>query len=106
MRCICLFFFCCCALWCDFARAQQTGSYQAIYSGVPWFDDRGKVVSAHGANLVKDGSRFYLFGEAHSDTSNAFVGFNCYSSPDLYNWKFESLALPVQSAGRLGPITG
>jgi hypothetical protein len=103
MRCICLFFFCCCAVWCDFAWAQQTGSYKAIYSGVPWFDDRGKVVSAHGANLVKDGSRFYLFGEAHSDTSNAFVGFNCYSSPDLYNWKFEGLALPVQSAGRLGP---
>jgi len=70
---------------------------------VAWFDDRGKVVSAHGANLVKDGSKFYLFGEAHSDTSNAFVGFYCYSSPDLYNWKFESVALPMQPAGRLGP---
>ena len=90
-------------LFNDVAFAQKTGGYRAIYSGVHWFDNRGKVVSAHGANLVKDGSRFYLFGEAHSDTSNAFAGFNCYSSADLCNWKFESVALQVQPVGRLGP---
>ena len=75
----------------------------AIYSGVPWFDTNLKVVSAHGANIIKENGRFYLFGEAHSDTSNAFAGFNCYSSPDLYNWKFESVALPLQGSGKLGP---
>ncbi|WP_114781806.1 family 43 glycosylhydrolase [Botryobacter ruber] len=83
--------------------AQQTGRYDAIHSGVPWFDDKGNTVSAHGANIIKDNGRYYLFGEAHTDTSNAFVGFNCYSSADLYNWKFESVALPVQQDGRLGP---
>lgn len=83
--------------------AQRPGSYNAIYSGVPWLDDKGNVVSAHGANIVKDNGRYYLFGEAHTDTSNAFVGFNCYSSPDLYNWKFERIALPVQASGKLGP---
>lgn len=77
--------------------------YNAIYSGVPWYDDRGKPVSAHGANIVKENGRYYLFGEAHSDTSNAFTGFNCYSSADLYNWKFESIALPLQPSGKLGP---
>jgi hypothetical protein len=82
---------------------QNKNSYNNIYSGVPWFDDRGKIVSAHGANIVKDNGRYYLFGEAHSDTSNAFVGFNCYSSTDLYNWKFESVALPLQENGKLGP---
>ena len=75
----------------------------AIYSGVSWFDNRGEVVSAHGANIVKDKGRYYLFGEKHTDTSNVFVGFNCYSSSDLYNWKFESLALPIQNSGKLGP---
>ena len=25
---------------------------EVIYSGVPWFDDKGNVVSAHGANIV------------------------------------------------------
>jgi hypothetical protein len=83
--------------------AQQKGKYNAIYSGVPWFDDQGNVVSAHGANIIKDNGRYYLFGEAHADNSNAFVGFNCYSSTDLYNWKFERIALPQQQNGKLGP---
>jgi hypothetical protein len=86
-----------------FAGAQKLNGYNAIYSGIPWFDDKGNVVSAHGANIVKDKGRYYLFGERHTDTSNAFAGFTCYSSPDLYNWKFESIALPVQPSGKLGP---
>lgn len=75
----------------------------AIYSGVPWFDNNGNVVSAHGGSIVKEGSKYYFFGEKHTDKSNAFAGFNCYSSTDLYNWKFESLALPLQDTGKLGP---
>ncbi len=85
------------------ARAQKPGVYNAIYSGTPWFDDRGNVVSAHGGGIIKDNGRYYFFGEKHTDTSNAFAGFNCYSSTDLYNWKFESIALPVQDTGKLGP---
>ncbi|MGO4770558.1 family 43 glycosylhydrolase [Flavobacterium sp. W22_SRS_FK3] len=87
----------------SYAFAQIHGKYDAIYSGTPWFDQNGNVVSAHGANIVKEKDTFYLFGEAHTDTSNAFVGFNCYSSKDLYSWKFESMALPVQKSGKLGP---
>ncbi|GAA4729440.1 family 43 glycosylhydrolase [Flavisolibacter ginsenosidimutans] len=83
--------------------AQKQAAYNAIHSGIPWFDDSGNAVSAHGACIIKDKDRFYLFGEKHSDTSNAFAGFNCYSSADLYNWKFERLALPVQASGKLGP---
>lgn len=74
-----------------------------IISGVPWYDETGKTVSVHGANIVKDNGRYYLFGELHSDTSNVFAGFSCYSSADLYNWKFESIALPPQPSGKLGP---
>jgi hypothetical protein len=81
----------------------QKQKYTAIHSGVPWFDNNGNVVSAHGACIVRDNNKYYLFGEKHSDTSNAFEGFNCYSSTDLYNWKFESIALPVQANGKLGP---
>jgi hypothetical protein len=83
--------------------AQKQKRYNAIYSGIPWFDDKGNTVNAHGANIVKDKDKYYLFGERHTDTSNAFAGFNCYSSADLYNWKFESIALPVQQNGKLGP---
>lgn len=83
--------------------AQELGKMDAIYSGVPWLDQNGNTVSAHGANIIKEKDTFYLFGEAHSDISNAFEGFNCYSSKDLYNWKFEKQALPVQESGKLGP---
>lgn len=83
--------------------AQKQKRYNAIYSGIPWFDDKDNTVSAHGANIVKDKDKYYLFGERQSDTSNAFTGFSCYSSTDLYNWKFESIALPVQDSGKLGP---
>lgn len=85
------------------AFAQKSGKMDAIYSGTPWFDQNRNIVSAHGANILKEKDTFYLFGEAHTDTSNAFTGFNCYSSKDLYNWKFESIALPLQKSGKLGP---
>lgn len=83
----------------SFAQKQN-----AIYSGIPWYDDKGKTVSAHGANIVKENGMFYLFGERHDDSTNNFVGFNCYSSVDLYNWKFESIALGVQDTGALSGL--
>lgn len=84
---------------------QTPGRYDAVHSGTPWFDQRGLPVSAHGGSIIKDGKTFYLFGEAHKDMTNAFAGFNCYSSRDLVNWRFESVALPVQPYGPLGPQT-
>ena len=75
----------------------------AIVNGIPWFDDRGGVVNAHGACIVEEDGRYYLFGEWKSDKSNAFPGFSCYSSDDLVNWKFENVVLRVQPDGILGP---
>ena len=83
--------------------AFNEGSEKIVYNGIPWFDDQGNIVNAHGACIVEDGGRYYLFGEYKSDKSNAFPGFSCYSSDDLVNWKFERIVLPVQSDGILGP---
>ncbi len=74
-----------------------------VCNGVPWFDTDGNIVNAHGACIVEDGGQYWLFGEYKSDESNAFPGFGCYSSPDLVNWKFERVVLPVQPDGILGP---
>lgn len=76
---------------------------RAVHNGVPWFDDRGNIVNAHGACIVEDGGRYYLFGEYKSNGKNDFLGFGCYSSDDLVNWKFERVALGVQPGGILGP---
>ncbi|NMM95104.1 family 43 glycosylhydrolase [Bifidobacterium oedipodis] len=75
-----------------------------IINGVPWFDDQGNIVNAHGSCVVQDNGRWYLFGEYKTDAENEFNGFSCYSSPDLAHWHFERMALPVQENGsRLGP---
>ncbi|MGK9118270.1 family 43 glycosylhydrolase [Olivibacter jilunii] len=79
------------------------GEMSTIRNGVPWFDNNGNIVNAHGACIVEEGGRYYLFGEYKTDSVNRFVGFSCYSSPDLVNWKFERIVLPEQNSGLLGP---
>jgi len=77
--------------------------YKSITSGNIWFDQNNQQVNAHGACIVKEGEKYYLFGEYKSDTANVFTGFSCYSSTDLMNWKFEKIVLPRQKDGLLGP---
>lgn len=91
------------AIKVSFGACTTQHSERIINNGIPWFDDRGNIVNAHGACIVEDGGRYYLFGEWKSDESNAFPGFSCYSSDDLVNWKFERVVLPVQPGGILGP---
>ena len=76
---------------------------ETIITGIPWYDNSGNTISAHGAGILKDGNKYYMFGEYKSDTSNAFVGFSCYASINLTDWTFEGIVLPVQDSGRLGP---
>ena len=47
-------------------------SEKVVYNGIPWFDEQGNIVNAHGACIVEDGGRYYLFGEYKSDKSNPF----------------------------------
>ena len=82
---------------------KQSIEKKAIVNGIPWYDQNQNPVNAHGAGIIKDGGKYWLFGEYKSDTSNAFPGFGCYSSEDLVNWKFERVVLPVQKDGILGP---
>lgn len=78
-------------------------SNDVIVNGVPWYDQRDSIVSAHGANIIRDNGRYYMFGEIKTDSVNDFKGFSCYSSSDLVNWTFERIALEQQPNGLLGP---
>lgn len=101
----------CCVLWGLFSCKQTPKKnnkenlqrYSGIHSGIALFDQFNNEVNAHGGCIVQEKGRYYLFGEFKSDTSNAFVGFSCYSSTDLMNWKFEKIVLPQQEEGLLGP---
>lgn len=100
-----LLFLCTIVLFSSGVNSSQSDkrSNSVIHNGIPWFDDRGEIVNAHGACIVKDDGRYYLFGEYKSNEANAFFGFSCYSSDDLVDWKFERIVLGVQPAGILGP---
>ena len=78
-------------------------SAQTVVNGIPWYDQNREPVSAHGANIIKDGGRYYLFGEYKTDSANVFTGFSCYSSSDLAQWQFEGMAFSQQQDGRMGP---
>lgn len=88
---------------CSNGKSKSDYVSNFIHNGIPWFDDRGNIVNAHGACIVVDNGRYYLFGEYKSNGVNAFFGFSCYSSNDLVHWKFERIVLGVQPDGILGP---
>lgn len=70
---------------------------QPIKSGEIWPDDRGEHINAHGGGILVHDGTFYWFGEHKGERSSAaFVGVTCYSSKDLVNWKYESVALSVE----------
>ena len=76
---------------------------QTVVNGIPWYDQNREPVSARGANIIKDGERYYLFGEYKTDSANVFTGFSCYSSADLAQWRYEGIAFSRQEEGRMGP---
>jgi hypothetical protein len=82
-------------------------SYAArITVGVQWKDDKGNPIHAHGGNIIKVGSTFYLYGENTRNMSvglefGAFNGIGCYSSTDFQTWHSEGIACPVRASGSL-----
>lgn len=80
-------------------------SYTTFKPGKLWFDTEEKIINAHGGGILYHDNIYYWFGEHKGErTNNAQVGVTCYSSKDLYNWKFESIALPAVD-DKESPIT-
>jgi hypothetical protein len=75
------------ALW--FLEASATVSW--IVPGTVWTDSDGAVIDAHGANILKEGSTFYLVGSSYADNFQPRI----YTSTDLMNWVNEGVPFPV-----------
>lgn len=73
------------------AQTDTTRPYKQFNPGMTWLDTDGNVINAHGGGLLYFNKKYYWFGEKRG--RRAQEGVNVYSSPDLYNWKFEGLAL-------------
>ncbi|MBO6167435.1 MAG: glycoside hydrolase family 97 catalytic domain-containing protein [Kiritimatiellae bacterium] len=71
---------------------------EKLPNGGIWPDTEGRHINAHGAGIIRDGGKFYMFGEhkiAGKAGNRAWVGVRCYSSEDLVNWQNEGIALTI-----------
>jgi beta-glucanase (GH16 family) len=79
----------------DYVRVYQK-KHTAFHPGEIWHDNRGEHINAHGGGVLFHNGKYYWFGEHKGERSNnALVGVTCYSSDDLYNWRYEDVALKV-----------
>ena len=68
-----------------------------IQPGLTLYDTNGDTLHAHAGDITKVGNKWYFIGEAPrilQGTFGDFGGFNCYSTADLANWKYEGMVLP------------
>eukprot|EP00026_Physarum_polycephalum_P010645 Phypoly_transcript_10814.p1 GENE.Phypoly_transcript_10814~~Phypoly_transcript_10814.p1 ORF type:complete len:324 (+),score=24.19 Phypoly_transcript_10814:90-1061(+) len=68
-----------------------------IDSGVPWYDDQGNRIEAHGGGWTLVGSTYYWYGESQKTDDLTTHGVTCYSSIDLLNWHYEGMMLYQQN---------
>jgi hypothetical protein len=83
--------------------------YSSFYPGQEWKDTEGKVINAHGGGILYHEGVYYWYGAYMGDSTywnpkvlnwecyrTDVIGIACYSSADLYNWKFEGIVLPAE----------
>lgn len=66
---------------------------KGLKNGEIWYDNKGKVIHAHGGCLLYHNGYYYWYGENRVD--NAYV--NCYRSTDLKEWEFRNTILHTNS---------
>ncbi|UOQ65735.1 glycoside hydrolase family 43 protein [Hymenobacter volaticus] len=87
----------CCLAWsAPTAKAQTASSTSkakntAFKPGELWYDTEGNLINAHGGGVLLVGNTYYWYGEKRAQHQEE--GVNVYSSKDLYNWKYEGVAL-------------
>ena len=74
-------------------RTKFHNGSSALRLGMNWNDANGKHINVHGGCVLYENGTYYWFGENYR-TSGAVKsnGIGCYTSKDLYNWKFERMA--------------
>lgn len=73
-------------------------TFAQFKSDSTWYDTKGDTLNVHGGGALYDHGTYYWFGEKRG--KGASLGVTVYSSKNLYNWKYEGLALAaVDSAG-------
>ncbi|WP_324673862.1 glycoside hydrolase family 43 protein [Hymenobacter sp. GOD-10R] len=76
-------------------RAPKAEKNTSFRPGELWYDTDGNVINAHGGGILLVGKIYYWYGEKRAQHQEE--GVNVYSSKDLYNWKYEGVALTPSS---------
>lgn len=98
---------------CPFKKTTCSGQ-NAFEPGKVWLDIDGSVINAHGGGVLYHNGTYYWYGECKGQqmrhaptpdcpqglltTQSEPLGVSCYSSKDLYNWKFEGVVLKTDIA--------
>ncbi|KAH6814873.1 Arabinanase/levansucrase/invertase [Perilla frutescens var. frutescens] len=91
----------------DPRKKTNTTSHTGLFywPGKVWLDTGGNPINAHGGGIIFDGTstNYYWYGEFkngrtyHAQGSNTarvdVIGVSCYSSKNLWEWKFEGIVL-------------
>lgn len=89
---------------------QKTGNKlnDSIKPGLVWKDTEGRPIQAHGFSVFYKDGVYYWYGENKEFTEKGgkiwHWGVNCYTSRDLYNWKFEKLIIPPEPDDPTSPL--
>ena len=73
-----------------------------IHPALPWPDDRGKHIQAHGGGVILIDGEYVWFGEDRSpenDPETCCVA--CYSSTDLIHWRFRNQVLVARNPDKV-----
>lgn len=74
-----------------------------IRPGLPWLDDQGRHIQAHGGGIIQRGDTWYWFGEDRSKGNDpALRHVACYSSRDLANWEYRNRVLALSDPENIG----
>jgi hypothetical protein len=76
-----------------------TAQNNVFRPGAIWYDSHGNPINAHSGGFLFHEGLYYWFGQIMipgKRGSDAWVGINCYSSTDLYNWENKGIAFHVE----------
>lgn len=92
-------------IWLILFMTSFTPEEDVFKPGQKWADLHGNPINAHGGGVLCDRGTYYWYGEIKSGQTWLVEntgwecyrviagGVSCYSSTDLYNWKYEGVAL-------------
>ncbi len=82
--------------------AHLASADKPIRNDTAWTDTTGKPISCHDGGITRVGGTFYWYGTSYAGNpagiwgrkgAHLQRGFNCYSSKNLVDWKYEGVCL-------------